>query len=105
MPSEWTWFDGVERLDYQWSSDGRLVRRHSSLGEDRIMTENARVRANGGSRSLSFGKLLMRMSYAQYVFLTRVNPALASSDKREQLAAWKRLASDGGYRNLQVEDH
>lgn len=69
------------------------------------MAENARVRAAGGSRTLSFGKMMLQMSYAQYIALIRINPALASDDKHEATRAWKTLARDGGYRNLSVEDH
>ena len=69
------------------------------------MAENARVRASGGSRTLSFGKMMLQMSVAQYIHLCRINPALASDDKQEQTRAWQRLARDGGYRNLSVEDH
>ena len=82
-----------------------MVRRHTSPAESAIMAENARVRADGGSRSLSFGKMILRMSYAQYLFLTKVNPALKSGDAIEQSKAWQRLARDGGYRDLQVENH
>ena len=105
MSREWTWFDGDERLDFAWDEDGRMVRRHTSPGEDGIMAENARVRASGGSRSLSFGKMILQMSVAQYEAVTRINPALKSRDPVEQTRAWKVLARDGGYRNLQVEDH
>lgn len=101
---DWTWFDGSERHDFQWTPDG-VMRRHSSVEEGRIMLENQRVRAAGGSRSLSFGKMILRMSLAQYHFLTRVNPALRDPDAKVRTAAWKALARDGGYRNLQVEDH
>lgn len=83
----------------------RLVRRHTSTEEALIMKENQNFRSNGGARTLGFGKMILRMSFAQHEFLCRVNPALRSKDPQERTRAWKKLAQDGGYRNLQVEDH
>lgn len=97
--------DQGEVEQFYFAPDGTMHRRHVSLNEDRIMAENAAMRAIGGVKSLSFGKMILRMSYAQYVFLRKVNPALASRDNQERTRAWQALARDGGYRNLQVEDH
>lgn len=95
--------DGFEREELQIQHD-RIVRRHTSNNEDAIMAENAQVRANGGVRSLTFGKMILQMSYAQYLLIRKINPALADPDPQVRTAAWKRLARDGGYRNLSVED-
>lgn len=103
MPG-FTLIDGTEKQEFEW--DGMTLRRkHTSLDEAQIMRENQLFRSDGGARSLGFGKLILRMSRAQYEFLTKVNPALKSRDAAERTRAWKRLASDGGYRNLQTEDH
>lgn len=103
--ADFTLFDGTERSDYTWQDGMQLVRKHTSMNEDAIMRENAAVRSAGGVRDLSFGKMIFQMSQAQYKFLTTVNPALKSRDPVERTRAWKKLSQDGGYRNLQVEDH
>jgi hypothetical protein len=95
--------DGYETERFELKGSD-LVRTHSSNHEDAIMAENARVRSNGGSRTLSFGKMVLQMSYAQYVLVRKINPALADPDPKIRTAAWQRLARDGGYRNLSVED-
>lgn len=99
-----TLHDGLEVEHFHLQHD-RIVREHQSLYEDDLMRENARVRSNGGPRSLTFGKMILQMSYAQYLLIRKINPALADPDPQVRTAAWKRLARDGGYRNLQVEDH
>ena len=92
----------IERFELKGTE---LVREHKSVHEAAIMAENARVRSNGGARTLSFGKMVLQMSYAQYVLIRKINPALSDPDPKVRTAAWQRLARDGGYRNLQVEDH
>jgi hypothetical protein len=101
--ADFTLIDGTEKSEFTW--DGMTLHRKStSLDEAQIMRENQMFRSDGGARSLGFGKMILRMSQAQYHFLTRVNPALKSKDPVERTKAWKRLAQDGGYRNLQTED-
>lgn len=103
MSESFTLSDGLEVETFHLQHD-RITRVHQSAYEDELMRENARVRANGGARSLSFGKMILQMSYAQYLLIRKVNPALADPDPKVRTAAWKRLARDGGYRNLSVED-
>jgi hypothetical protein len=103
--ADFTLIDGAEKQEFTWQNGMELVRRHTSLDEAQIMRENQLFRSDGGSRNLSFGKLVLRMSQAQYQFLIRVNPALKSKDPKERTRAWQRLTQDGGYRNLQTEDH
>jgi hypothetical protein len=103
--ADFTLIDGTEKQEFFWDDGMKLVRRSTSLEEAQIMRENQLFRSHGGAKSLGFGKMVLRMSQAQYRFLTTVNPALKSKDPQERTRAWKRLAQDGGYRNLQTEDH
>ena len=79
-----------------------MHRRHQSVNEQAILDENARVRADGGAKTLGFGRMVMQVPYAVYLHLIKVNPALGSRDTKEKTRAWQKLMSDGGYRDLTV---
>jgi hypothetical protein len=93
--------DGTERERFYWD-DMTLHRVHDSLNETAIMAENQALRADGGARTLSFGKMQLQMSYAQYLWLQRKYPALKSRDMKERTRAWQRIATDIDYLKLRV---
>lgn len=95
--------DGAELCTWHYE-DGKIWRRHVSLNEAAVLAENARIRSNGGPRSLSFGKPLMQIPLAVWLDLRKKFPALASRDKAEKRKAWIRLSRDPEYRHLWLED-
>lgn len=101
---DFTVIDGDRRHDYTWSDDLVLQRRSTSLNEDAVMLQNARIRAAGGARPLSWCMPLFSLSPDQYEFLTRLKPALKSRDKKEQKEAWLRLARDVDFYKLGLRD-
>lgn len=96
--------DGEELEQFVFDSEGVMHRRHVSLHEDAIMAENQAIRSSGGARSLSFAKPLLRMSYAQYLFLQKLYPGLTKGDAAERKRLWLKIAKDTGFRNLSLED-
>ena len=91
-------FDGGQL--YRWKEeDGKLYRAHVSLDELRLMAEN---RSRGRPRDLDFGRLAARMSEAQYGWLLKQYPGLASGDGKERTKMWQRLSQDPDYRDIFV---
>jgi hypothetical protein len=95
--------DGAELCTWHYE-DGTIYRRHISLNEQAILDENARIRGNGGPKTLSFGKPLLQIPYAVWLDLRKKFPALASKDKAEKRSAWIKLSQDPEYRSLWLED-
>lgn len=84
--------------------DGKVWRRHVSMNEAAILAENARIRSDGGPKTMSFGKPLMQIPYAVWLKLRKDFPALASADRAEKRTAWIKLSQDPEYRHLWLED-
>jgi hypothetical protein len=101
--SKWNVIDDTEWEQF-WFEHDHLVRRHTSLNEDRIMAANAVVRSHGLARNLSFGRPLLRMSEAQFFALAKRFPGLLKGSSRERAAIWKKIARDGEFRNLWLKD-
>jgi hypothetical protein len=96
--------DGEEIEQFYFDADGVMHRRHTSIHEAAIMDENQAIRSNGGSRSLTWCKPVLRLSLAQYEVLRKRFPALASRDSQERTRAWLKILNDSEFRFLWLED-
>jgi hypothetical protein len=86
---------------YQWAvEDGRLYRRHTSLGADAVLDANKRAMADHGARTLSFGRPVLRIPLAQYHLLAKLHPGLKSRDAAEKSKAIERICNDPDFRYL-----
>ena len=93
--------DDTELIGWKFQC-GSIVRYHRSLNEERIMCENAQIRLEQSNRDLSFGRMVLRMSEAQYQALAKRFPGLLKGDAREKTRLWKMIARDPEYWQLRV---
>lgn len=78
--------------------DGVVYRRHISLNEDGIAAENAAIRADGGPRTLSFGKCEAQMPLTAWYRMRKKYPELLSGDKHYRRKAWDQVKTDPEFR-------
>lgn len=93
------WSDGVETFRYV-EEDGKLVRRHTTNDEDAILAHNARLRAHGGPKKMSWGRHVATIPLAVWAVLIKRHPGLNSNDPEERFKAWERFSQDSDYYKL-----
>ena len=89
-------------LFYWKEQDGHLYRQHVSLDEAMLLKQNAEVRANGGARTLSFGRMVLRMTEVHYHLLCKKYPGLLHGDAREKDRIWEKVSRDPDFAGLVV---
>lgn len=99
--ADFFWREGNELIAFKWEGD-QLVREHTSLDQQALMDENARIRNEGRNRTISFGRAGLRLSLEQYDLLCRLYPVLKHGSNRERAAMWKAIMKDSDYSKLRV---
>ena len=88
---------------FRWKEeDGKWWREHISLDELALHERNRAVRAEGGTRTMSWGRLALRFTEAEWHVLCKAYPVLLEGDAKEQDRLFERLSRDPDYRGNQV---
>lgn len=96
-----TLIDDTERERFFFDADMVLHRYHDSPLEDRIHAENRALASI--NRSFSFGRVELRMSMAEYLYLLRLYPELRpGADRQARERRWRKIAWSSDYRAIQV---